>query len=58
MSHALRVTTNVDAPVCENQIGQTSGDRGPILLQDLQLLDKLAANRTFRLTSSLSLRWQ
>ncbi len=58
MSHALRVTTTVDAPVCENQIGQTSGDRGPILLKDHQLLEKLAAIRTFRLTSFLSLRWQ
>lgn len=38
----LHTTTN-GAPVGENQNSMTAGPRGPILLQDFTLIDKLAA---------------
>lgn len=36
------LTTAGGHPVAENQHSQTAGPRGPVLLQDLQLLEKLA----------------
>jgi catalase len=39
---AARLTTNAGAPVADNQNSQTAGPRGPVLLQDWQLLEKLA----------------
>ncbi len=37
------LTTSTCAPVENNQHSQTAGERGPILLQDFHLLDKMAA---------------
>ncbi|NUN02039.1 MAG: catalase [Bryobacteraceae bacterium] len=37
-----RLTTSAGAPVADNQNSLTAGSRGPILLQDYQLLEKLA----------------
>ena len=36
------MTTSAGAPVADNQNALTAGERGPILLQDYQLLEKLA----------------
>jgi hypothetical protein len=38
-----RLTTTAGAPVADNQNTETAGPRGPVLLQDYQLLEKLAA---------------
>ncbi|SFU58207.1 catalase [Pustulibacterium marinum] len=37
-----KLTTTAGAPVPSNQKSLTAGDRGPVLLQDYQLLEKLA----------------
>jgi catalase len=37
-----RLTTSAGAPVVDNQNSLTAGARGPVLLQDYQLLEKLA----------------
>lgn len=37
-----RLTTTAGAPVADNQNSETAGPRGPVLLQDYQLLEKLA----------------
>jgi catalase len=37
-----RLTTTAGAPVADNQNSQTAGARGPVLLQDYQLIEKLA----------------
>jgi catalase len=37
-----RLTTSAGAPVSDNQNVETAGARGPVLLQDYQLLEKLA----------------
>ena len=36
------MTTSAGAPVADNQNALTAGERGPILLQDYQLIEKLA----------------
>ena len=36
------MTTSAGAPVSDNQNSLTAGERGPILLQDYQLIEKLA----------------
>lgn len=36
------LTTNFGAPVPDNQNSLTAGDRGPVLLQDVHLIEKLA----------------
>lgn len=36
------LTTNLGAPVTDNQNSLTIGERGPVLLQDFQLIEKLA----------------
>jgi catalase len=36
------MTTSAGAPIPDNQNSQTAGERGPILLQDYQLIEKLA----------------
>ena len=38
----LPLTTNQGAPVADNTNSQTAGNRGPVLLQDHQLIEKLA----------------
>ncbi len=37
-----RMTTTAGAPVADNQNSQTAGPRGPVLMQDWQLIEKLA----------------
>jgi catalase len=37
-----RLTTSAGAPIADNQNSLTAGPRGPVLLQDYQLLEKLA----------------
>ncbi len=37
-----RLTTSAGAPVADNQNSMTAGPRGPLLLQDYQLIEKLA----------------
>lgn len=36
------MTTTAGAPIADNQNAQTAGPRGPVLMQDYQLLEKLA----------------
>ena len=36
------MTTSAGAPVADNQNALTAGERGPVLLQDYQLIEKLA----------------
>ena len=38
---ALRLTTTTGAPVADDQNSLSAGDRGPILVQDWQLIEKL-----------------
>lgn len=42
MTEKKRLTTSAGAPVADNQNAMTAGPRGPVLLQDYQLLEKLA----------------
>jgi len=42
MSKSPRLTTTAGAPVSDNQNSQTAGERGPVLMQDYQLIEKLA----------------
>ncbi len=37
-----RLTTTAGAPIADNQNSLTAGERGPLLIQDYQLLEKLA----------------
>ncbi|MCH9691562.1 MAG: catalase [Gammaproteobacteria bacterium] len=40
--HPPKLTTSAGAPVADNQNSISAGERGPLLLQDYQLLEKLA----------------
>ncbi|WP_339717566.1 catalase, partial [uncultured Sneathiella sp.] len=42
MSKQKKMTTTAGAPVPDNQNSITAGERGPVLMQDYQLLEKLA----------------
>src|ERR1700757_5504716 len=42
MNHTLIMTTSSGAPVSDNQNTLTAGPRGPVLIQDYHLLEKLA----------------
>jgi catalase len=42
MDKPKRLTTTVGAPVPDNQNSVTAGPRGPVLMQDYQLIEKLA----------------
>ena len=42
MSESKRLTTTAGAPIADNQNAMTAGPRGPVLMQDYQLLEKLA----------------
>ena len=44
-----RLTTSAGAPIADNQNTQTAGPRGPVLLQDYQLIEKLAAQNRERI---------
>ncbi|MFI0395021.1 catalase [Paracoccus jiaweipingae] len=37
-----RLTTTAGAPIADNQNSETAGPRGPVLMQDYQLIEKLA----------------
>ena len=37
-----QLTTSAGAPIADNQNALTAGSRGPLLIQDYQLLEKLA----------------
>lgn len=43
MGFSQQMTTNTGAPVGDNQNSQTLGKKGPVLLQDIHLIEKLAA---------------
>ena len=45
MSGAKTLTTSAGAPIADNQNSRTAGARGPVLLQDYQLIEKLALER-------------
>ena len=40
--HLDKLTTNFGAPVADNQNSRTAGPRGPLLMEDVNLLEKLA----------------
>ena len=42
MADPKTLTTSAGAPISDNQNAQTAGPRGPVLLQDYQLIEKLA----------------
>jgi len=42
MENLEQLTTTTGMPMDDNQNSQTAGPRGPILLQDFALIDKLA----------------
>src|SRR5712691_4990275 len=42
MSKAPTLTTTAGAPIADNQNSTTAGARGPLLMQDYQLIEKLA----------------
>ncbi|QDT41888.1 Catalase A [Gimesia alba] len=42
MTKKPTLTTTGGAPIADNQNSLTAGPRGPVLLQDYQLLEKLA----------------
>ena len=42
MSEKKQLTTSAGAPIADNQNSMTAGPRGPVLLQDYQLIEKLA----------------
>ena len=39
---AKKLTNEVGAPVAENEHSLTAGPRGPVMMQDVWLLEKLA----------------
>ena len=42
MTKPPRLTTSAGSPIADNQNSQSAGPRGPVLMQDWQLLEKLA----------------
>ena len=44
------LTTSAGAPIADNQNAMTAGSRGPILLQDYPLLEKLAHQNRERIS--------
>jgi catalase len=42
MSQCPHMTTAAGTPVVDNQNSQTAGPRGPVLMQDYQLMEKMA----------------
>ena len=42
MSESKKLTTSAGAPIADNQNSVTAGPRGPLLMQDYQLIEKLA----------------
>ena len=42
MAEKKKMTTTAGAPVANNQKSQTAGERGPVVMQDYKLFEKLA----------------
>ena len=42
MSERKTMTILAGAPISDNQNSMTAGERGPVLMQDWQLIEKLA----------------
>ena len=42
MTDRKTMTTSAGAPIADNQNSMTAGERGPVLMQDWQLIEKLA----------------
>ena len=42
MTKVPKLTTTAGAPVASNSTSKTAGSRGPVLLEDYQLIEKLA----------------
>ncbi len=42
MSKKTTMTTSAGCPIGDNQNSLTAGEKGPVLLQDYQLIEKLA----------------
>jgi catalase len=42
MSNDIKMTTAAGTPVADNQNSQTAGPRGPVLMQDYRLMEKMA----------------
>lgn len=42
MAEKTQLTTSAGAPIADNQNSLTAGPRGPLLIQDYQLIEKLA----------------
>ena len=40
MKTSKTMTTSAGAPIADNQNSQTAGPRGPVLLQDYQLIEQ------------------
>ena len=40
--HGKKLTNEVGAPVANNEHSMTAGERGPVLMQDVWLMEKLA----------------
>ena len=53
MADRPRLTTSAGAPVADNQNAKTVGRHGPVLLEDYQLIEKLA-HRTASASPSAS----
>ena len=51
-----RLTTNQGAPVGDNQNSRTAGRRGPVLLEDYHLVEKLAHFDRERIPGVLCMR--
>ena len=49
MSKAKQLTTSAGAPIADNQNALTAGPRGPLLMQDYQLIEKLARQNRERI---------
>ncbi len=49
LTDTLKLTTTGGAPLSDNQNSETAGPRGPILLQDYQLIEKMAHHNRERI---------
>jgi catalase len=49
MSNPPRLTTTAGAPIADNQNSLTAGPRGPVLMQDWQLIEKIAHHNRERI---------
>ena len=54
MTDKPTLTTSAGAPIADNQNAMTAGPRGPVLMQDYQLLEKLAHQNRERIPGAPS----